>query len=74
VDIYTELNMPQQVMSTKQNLEYIKNQFESKWKSKSLKGITHHLKILEDAGLIIGKKEGYFTRYYTVEELVQKLS
>lgn len=36
--------------------------------------ITHHLKILEEAGLIIGKKEGYFTRYYTVEQLIQKLS
>jgi ArsR family transcriptional regulator len=36
--------------------------------------ITHHLKILENAGLIIGKKEGYFTRYYTVQELIQKLS
>jgi ArsR family transcriptional regulator len=36
--------------------------------------VTHHLKILEDAGLIIGKKEGYFTRYYTVEKLIQYLS
>lgn len=33
--------------------------------------VTHHLKILEEAGLIMGKKEGYFTRYYPVEKLIQ---
>lgn len=27
--------------------------------------ISHHLKIMEKAGLIIGRKEGYYTRYYT---------
>lgn len=36
--------------------------------------ITHHLKILEGAGLVIGKKEGYFTRYYTIEKIIQTLS
>ncbi len=36
--------------------------------------VTHHLKILEEAGLIMGKKEGYFTRYYSVEKLIQVLS
>ncbi len=36
--------------------------------------ITHHLKILEAAGLIIGKKEGYFTRYYTKKELIAELT
>lgn len=35
--------------------------------------ITHHLKILEKADLIVGRKEGYFTRYYTNEELVSIL-
>jgi ArsR family transcriptional regulator len=35
--------------------------------------ISHHLNILEDAGLIIGRKEGYYTRYYTVEELIKEL-
>jgi len=33
--------------------------------------VTHHLKILQEAGLIMGKKEGYFTRYYPVEKLIQ---
>ena len=36
--------------------------------------ITHHLKILESAGLIVGKKEGYFTRYYIIKELIAELS
>ena len=36
--------------------------------------VTHHLKILEEAGLIMGKKEGYFTRYYTIEKLIQLFS
>lgn len=36
--------------------------------------VSHHLKILEEAGLIIGRKESYFTRYYTVEKLIQTLT
>jgi len=36
--------------------------------------ITHHLKILEKAGLIIGKKAGYFTSYYTKESLMKHIS
>jgi ArsR family transcriptional regulator len=36
--------------------------------------ISHHLKILEEAGLIIGKKESYFTRYFTVEKLIQTIT
>ena len=36
--------------------------------------ITHHLKILESAGLIVGKKEGYFTRYFIIKELIAELS
>ena len=36
--------------------------------------ITHHLKILEKAGLIMGKKEGYFTRYYTKKNLIDQLT
>ena len=36
--------------------------------------ITHHLKILENAGLIMGKKEGYFTRYYTKQNLINQLT
>ncbi|MHA1670575.1 MAG: ArsR/SmtB family transcription factor [Promethearchaeota archaeon] len=35
--------------------------------------ITHHLKILENAGLIIGKKQGYFTMYYTKESLLKQI-
>lgn len=35
--------------------------------------ITHHLKILEDAGLIIGKKQGYYTIYYTKESLIEEI-
>jgi ArsR family transcriptional regulator len=36
--------------------------------------ITHHLKILEKAGLVMGKKEGYFTRYYTTKNMVTQLT
>ena len=36
--------------------------------------VTHHLKILEKAGLIMGKKEGYFTRYYSMDKFIQLLS
>ena len=36
--------------------------------------ITHHLKILEKAGLIFGKKEGYFTKYYTKKNLIDHLT
>jgi ArsR family transcriptional regulator len=36
--------------------------------------ITHHLKILEEAGLIIGKKQGYYTIYYTKESLIEQIS
>ncbi|MHA1585137.1 MAG: ArsR/SmtB family transcription factor [Promethearchaeota archaeon] len=31
--------------------------------------VTHHTKILENAGLIIGRKKGHFTIYYTPENL-----
>jgi len=33
--------------------------------------ISHHLKILQDAGKVIGMKESYFTTYYTIENLIQ---
>ena len=36
--------------------------------------ITHHLKILEKAGLIMGMKEGYFTRYYTTKNMITQLT
>ena len=36
--------------------------------------ITHHLKILEKTGLIMGKKEGYFTRYYTKKNMIKELA
>jgi len=36
--------------------------------------ITHHLKILEKAGLIMGKKEGYFTKYYTKSNMIKQLT
>jgi DNA-binding transcriptional ArsR family regulator len=36
--------------------------------------ITHHLKILEKAGLIIGKKEGYFTKYYTKKLMIDQIT
>ena len=36
--------------------------------------ITHHLKILENAGLIIGKKKGYFTIYHTKNSLIEELT
>lgn len=36
--------------------------------------ITHHLKILEKTGLIMGKKEGYFTRYYTKTNMIKELT
>ncbi len=36
--------------------------------------ITHHLKILEEAGLIIGKKQGYYTIYYTKESLIEQIT
>jgi predicted transcriptional regulator len=35
--------------------------------------ITHHLKILEGAGLIVGKKQGYYTIYYTKESLIEQI-
>ncbi|MHA1730572.1 MAG: winged helix-turn-helix domain-containing protein [Promethearchaeota archaeon] len=34
--------------------------------------IHHHLKILERAGLIFGKKSGYFTIYYTKKEFKER--
>ncbi|MHA1848818.1 MAG: ArsR/SmtB family transcription factor [Promethearchaeota archaeon] len=36
--------------------------------------ISHHLKILENAGLIIGKKVGRFTVYYTKERFMEILN
>jgi DNA-binding transcriptional ArsR family regulator len=36
--------------------------------------ITYHLKILQDADLIIGKKKGYFTIYYTKKVLLNDLA
>jgi len=41
---------------------------------KSQSTISRHLKIIEDAGLIIGKKEGYFVHYYTREMFAQDFS
>lgn len=36
--------------------------------------ITHHLKKLEAAGLVFGKRQGRFTVYYTKEKLVELIS
>lgn len=36
--------------------------------------ITHHLKILENAGLIIGEKKGYFTVYHSKKSLIKELT
>jgi ArsR family transcriptional regulator len=36
--------------------------------------ISYHLNILQDANLIIGKKQGYFTIYYTKEVLLNDLT
>jgi DNA-binding transcriptional ArsR family regulator len=36
--------------------------------------ITHHLKILEEANLIIGRKKGYYTIYYSKEALIEEIS
>ena len=41
---------------------------------KSQSTISHHLKILEDAGLILGKKDGYFVTYYTRENFAEEFS
>ncbi|MBD3196122.1 MAG: metalloregulator ArsR/SmtB family transcription factor [Candidatus Lokiarchaeota archaeon] len=41
---------------------------------KSDSSIAYHLNELQKAGLIIGKKEGYFTIYYTKEKLLNELS
>ena len=35
--------------------------------------ITHHIKKLDDAGLIIGRNKGHFIIYYTTENLKKKL-
>lgn len=35
--------------------------------------ITHHIKKLDDAGLIIGRNKGHFVIYYTTENLKKKL-
>ncbi|MHA1746831.1 MAG: ArsR/SmtB family transcription factor [Promethearchaeota archaeon] len=35
--------------------------------------ITHHIKILEKAGLIFGQKKGHFVFYHTVENLKKTL-
>jgi len=35
--------------------------------------ITHHIKKLDDAGLIIGRNKGHFIIYYTPEDLKKKL-
>ena len=35
--------------------------------------ITHHIKKLDDAGLIIGRNKGHFIIYYTTEDLKKKL-
>lgn len=36
--------------------------------------ITHHLKKLDNAGLISGKKQGYYTIYYSKKALIDQLS
>jgi ArsR family transcriptional regulator len=36
--------------------------------------ISHHLKILEKAGLIIGVKKGLYTIYYTKEKMIEELN
>ncbi|MCF2139717.1 MAG: winged helix-turn-helix domain-containing protein [Candidatus Lokiarchaeota archaeon] len=35
--------------------------------------ITHHIKKLEDAGLIVGRNRGHFTIYYTAANLKKSL-
>ena len=35
--------------------------------------ITHHLKKLDEANLIVGRKKGYFTVYYTKENIREKI-
>ena len=35
--------------------------------------ITHHVKKLEEAGLIVGRNKGHFTIYYTAEDLNEML-
>ncbi len=35
--------------------------------------ITHHIKKLDEAGLIIGRNKGHFIIYYTTEDLKKKL-
>ncbi|MHA1999683.1 MAG: ArsR/SmtB family transcription factor [Promethearchaeota archaeon] len=36
--------------------------------------LSHHIKILENAGLIIGQRKGRFTVYYTRENLIKQLT
>ena len=36
--------------------------------------ISHHLKILEKAGLIVGRKKGLYTVYYTKEKMIEALN
>ncbi|MBD3340520.1 MAG: metalloregulator ArsR/SmtB family transcription factor [Candidatus Lokiarchaeota archaeon] len=45
----------------------------SKIFNKSEATISHHLKKLEDAKLVIGKKEGYYTLYYTKHSFTKEL-
>ena len=35
--------------------------------------ITHHIKKLDEAGLVIGRNKGHFIIYYTTEDLKKKL-
>jgi len=41
---------------------------------KSDSSIAYHLNILQDAGLIIGRKKGYFTIYYSKEKLLSEIN
>lgn len=41
---------------------------------KSDSTITYHLNILQNAGLIIGTKKGYFTIYYTKDQLISEIA
>ena len=41
---------------------------------KSDSTIAYHLNILQDAALIIGKKKGYFTIYYSKEGLLSEIN
>lgn len=36
--------------------------------------ITYHLKILQNVGLIVGEKQGYYTIYHTKTDFLRKIT